>query len=223
MGGDRLEPEGRQCYRLVLGEKNYSSWSMRAWLLLRHLGLRFEEATVPLYREGSRGQVRAQGGETGLVPVLVQGGQAIWDTLAIFEYLHERHGGVWPSAPASRALARSWAGEIHSAFGALRAAMPVNTRAHGRKIALSPETRADLGRVETIWSRAEGPWLFGEFGGADIMFAPIATRFQTYGVRLAGPAEAYRQRLLDHVLVKEWLDLGAAETNVIPLLEIGEA
>jgi glutathione S-transferase len=208
--------------RLVLGQKNYSSWSMRAWLLLRHLGIPFDEVTVPLYGEGSRDDVRAQGGETGLVPVLVHDGLAIWDTLAIFETLHERHGGVWPSDPASRARARSYVGEIHSAFGAFRAAMPVNTRARGRRVAVSAETQADIDRAETIWRRADGPWLFGEFGGADIMFSPIATRFQTYGVRLAGRAEAYRRRLLGHPLVKEWLELGAAETNVIPLLEVGE-
>ncbi|HEX5183000.1 MAG TPA: VOC family protein [Allosphingosinicella sp.] len=209
---------------LVLGQKNYSSWSMRAWLLMRWLGLDFEIETVPLYREDSRPRVRALGGETGLVPVLRLGDLAIWDTLAIFETLHERHGGVWPADAPQRARARSLCGEVHSGFNALREALPVNIRARGRKVPLTPAVEADIERVAAIWSRPSrtgSDWLFGEFGAADIMFAPVATRFQTYGIILPQPASAYQARLLAHPLVASWLALGAAETDTIPSLERG--
>jgi len=119
-------------YTLILGQKNYSSWSMRAWLLLKLLQVPFEEVTVPLYRPQSRHDVRALGGETGLVPVLKDGDLAVWDTLAIFEHLHETYPAVWPANKRDRMLARSVCGEVHSGFNALRAAMPVNTRARGR-------------------------------------------------------------------------------------------
>ncbi|HEY1605697.1 MAG TPA: VOC family protein [Allosphingosinicella sp.] len=211
-------------YSLVLGQKNYSSWSMRAWLLMRWLGLPFEIETVPLYREDSRARVRALGGETGLVPVLRQGDLAIWDTLAIFETLHELHGGVWPADAPRRARARSLCGEVHSGFDALRGALPVNTRARERRVVLTPAVAADIERIAEIWARPsrEGKdWLFGAFGAADIMFAPVATRFQTYGIALPEPASAYQARLLAYPLVASWLALGAAETGTIPSLELG--
>jgi glutathione S-transferase len=211
-------------YTLVLGQKNYSSWSMRAWLLMRWLGLDFEVITVPLYTDQSRGAVRALGGETGLVPVLKTGDLVIWDTLAIFEYVEETHHGVWPAEPAKRARARSLAGEVHSGLNALRGAMPVNTRARGRRAVRSAEVEADIARVIEIWTRypdRDGSWLLGEFGGVDIMFAPVATRFQTYGVELGGSAGAYQARLLAHPLVAEWLALGTKETDVIPVNELG--
>ncbi len=206
-------------YRLIIGEKNYSSWSMRAWMLMRHLGLPFEETTVSLYRPESRAAVQALGGETGLVPVLRDGELAVWDTLALFEYLHEKHGGVWPADPAARAHARSLAGEIHSGFNALRAAMPANTRARNRFAEVTPAVQADIDRAADLWTRLPSPWLFGDFSGADVMFAPVACRFQTYGVTLDGPARDYYERLLAHPLVTEWLALGAAETNRIEILE----
>jgi glutathione S-transferase len=208
-------------YVLVIGQANYSSWSMRAWLALRHLDLTFETRTVRVYAATSRAEVRALGGETGLVPVLIDGRLAIWDTLAIYEHLHERHGGLWPAGAADRARARSLAGELHSGFSALREAMPVNTRARGRVAVRTAAVEADIARAAQVWSRATGPWLFGGFGAADILFAPVATRFQTYGVTLQGPAEDYQQALLAHPLVAEWLARGAAETDRIPVLEVG--
>jgi len=212
-------------YRLILGQKNYSSWSMRVWLLLRALGLPFDEVTVPLYRLESREVVRKFGGQTGLVPVLIDGDTVIWDTLAIFEYLYERYPAVWPMDKSDRALARSISGEIHSAFNALRSAMPVNTRARGRLALRSAEVMADIERVLDIWDtrNSDSPWIFGAFGGIDIMFAPIATRFQTYGVRVDGPAKDYMDRLLHHPLVAEWLRFGKEETDFILSLEVGVA
>ncbi|HEX4269279.1 MAG TPA: glutathione S-transferase family protein [Steroidobacteraceae bacterium] len=208
---------------LILGQKNYSSWSMRAWLLLKMLGVPFDEVTIPLYRSESREAVRALGGQTGLVPVLIDHGTAIWDTIAIIEHLYEMYPAVWPADRFERARARSLSGEIHSSFGALRAAMPVNTRARGRRVNRTTEVLADIGRVVQIWNDHCGgsPWLFGSFTATDIMFAPIATRFQTYGVLLEGPAKNYMDRLLDHPLVTEWLRLGAYEVDEIPSLEVG--
>jgi glutathione S-transferase len=208
-------------YTLVIGEKNYSSWSMRAWLVMKHLGLAFREVSVHLYRDGSRQAVRDLGGQTGLVPVLKDGDVVIWETLAIFEHLFESHPAVWPRARRDRARARSLAGEVHSGLNALRAAMPVNTRARGRVAHRTPAVDAEIARVVAVWENTGpgGPWLFDRFGGADIMFAPVATRFQTYGVELTGRARTYQNQLLAHPLVAEWLALGRAETNVIPALE----
>lgn len=211
-------------YRLILGNKNYSSWSMRAWLVMRLLDLEFDETIIPIYSEGARDLVIDLGGETGLVPVLLDGDLAIWDTLAILEYLHERHAFVWPSRADHRARARSYAGEVHSGFSALRDAMPCNTRARGRRAVVSPAVEQDIRRTAHIWAGSGNfgtPWLFGEFSGADIMFAPIATRFQTYGIALTGRAGFYRDSLLHHPLVVEWLKSGEAEHGVIPGSEIG--
>ena len=210
-------------YTLILGQKNYSSWSMRAWLLLRTLDLPFVEVTVPLYRRESREEVRALGGSAGLVPVLLDDGTAIWDTLAIFEYLYECHPAVWPMNKTHRALARSIGAEIHSGFHALRSAMPVNTRARGRVAPRSAELTTDIRRVLDIWNSrdSDSSWLLGAFNGVDIMFAPIATRFQTYGVRVDGAAKDYMERLLHHPLVAEWLRLGKEETDFIMSLEVG--
>lgn len=210
-------------YTLIIGQKNYSSWSMRAWLLLKTLSLPFDEVTVPLYQTGSREAVRRLGGQTGLVPVLLDCGIAIWDTLAIFEHLYESYPSVWPVDRWDRARARSISGEVHSAFHALRSAMPMNTRARGRRANRTAEVTADIDRVVEIWQCRGGghPWLFGAFSGADIMFAPIATRFQTYGVHLEGSAKDYMERLLAHPLLVEWLRLGAEETDVISASEVG--
>ena len=179
-------------YTLVLGQKNYSSWSMRAWLLLKTLDVPFAEVTIPLHRPESRQSVRCWGGQTGLVPVLIDSGTPIWDTLAIFEHLYESHSAVWPAQRLDRARARSISGEIHSAFSALSSAMPVNTRARGRHPSWTAEVMTDIERVVQIWNACDGgsPWLFGSFSGADIMFAPVATRFQTYGVHLEGRAKS---------------------------------
>lgn len=216
---NQLKPDAP--YILVLGQKNYSSWSMRAWLLLRFLQVPFEEVAIGLYTETSRAEVKALGGETGLVPVLKHGDLAIWDTLAIFEHLHEVYGRVWPPSPVDRARARSLCAEVHSGLNALRDAMPVNTRARNRTVQRTAAIEADITRVAEVWSRLAGEWLFGDFGGVDIMFAPIATRFQTYGVELPNDARLYQEALLGHELVREWLALGAAETDGIPLLEVG--
>lgn len=211
-------------YTLIIGNKNYSSWSMRAWLLMEFLELPYEEISIDLYRDSSHSEVQALGGETGLVPVLKDGEHVIWDTLAIFEYLYEDHPQVWPRCKKQRARARSICGEVHSALTDLREAMPVNTRARYQINDLSDGVMADIQRVKIIWehclAESDGPWLFGDFCAADIIFAPVATRFQTYGVELSGIAKIYQDRILSHPLVIKWLDLGIKEESVIDLFEL---
>jgi glutathione S-transferase len=213
-------------YTLVIGNKNYSSWSMRAWLLLKFVGVPFTERTVLLYTGRSRSEVKELGGETGLVPVLVHGETAIWDTLAITECLYEHFPQVWPSDPKDRARARSYSGELHSGFNALRNAMPMNSRGRNRLAKTTPDVLADINRVFTIWSRAgcgrDGPWLFGTFCAADIMFAPVALRFQTYAVDVPSNASPYYRALLGHPLVVEWQELGRNESTVIDRFELPE-
>lgn len=205
---------------LVIGNKNYSSWSMRAWLLLRLADLPFNETVVGLYRPGARDRVRKLGGQTGLVPVLVADGTPIWDTLAIAEYLYERCPAIWPSDWRHRARARSYAGEVHSGLNAVREAMPCNTRARNRLADRGPEVEAEIARVAEIWGGADGGWLFGDFCAADIMFAPVAARFRTYGVALDGAAQDYCRRLLEHPLAAEWFAAGEAEPDVIAQFEL---
>lgn len=210
-------------YTLIIGNKNYSSWSMRAWLLLRFVEAPFIEKQINLYTDYSHAEVQFLGGETGLVPVLIDNGTAIWDTLAITEHLYETCPRIWPADRQDRARARSYSGEVHSSLNALREAMPVNTRGRNRVARRTPAVEADLARVMTIWSRtgrSDTSWLFGDFCAADIMFAPVATRFQTYGVEPQGTCASYMRALLSHPLVVEWLALGAAEATVIEQFEL---
>ena len=206
--------------QLVIGNKNYSSWSMRAWMLLHLANMPFTETAIDIYRPGSREQFFALGGETGLVPVLVANGHPIWDTLAITEYLYELSPKIWPTNILDRARARSYAGEVHSGLNAIRAAMPCNTRARDCIALRTDEVDAEIARVAEIWSRGQGSWLFGEFCAADIMFAPVAARFRTYGVRLNGATNDYFHRLLGHPLATEWFALGEVEPMVIEQFEL---
>ena len=211
-------------YTLIIGNKNHSSWSMRVWLLLRFVNAPFTEKSVDLYMPHSRMRVNALGGETGLVPVLVEDGTAIWDTLAITEHLYERFPQVWPKDAKDRARARSYCGELHSGFNALREAMPMNARGRNRLARQTPEVIAEMERAFAIWSRAGthagGPWLFGCFCAADIMFSPVALRFQTYAVQVPGDAASNYQSLVRHPLIAEWQDLGRREDTVIERFEL---
>lgn len=210
-------------YTLILGNKNYSSWSMRAWLLMKFADLPFEEKVVDLYTGNSRQEVMALGGETGLVPVLVHEDLRIWDTLAITEYLYESRSVIWPKHRALRARARSLCGEVHSGLSALREAMPVNTRARNRSVTITRAVDADIRRVKQLWESCMldhgGVWLFGEFSAADIFFAPVATRFQTYAVQVEGTAASYQNRILSHTLVKEWMAAGESDPSTIEEFE----
>ena len=212
---------------LVIGNKAYSSWSLRPWLLLKHGGVAFEEVRIPLYREDSA-PLLARWSPSGKVPVLHDGALAIWESLAIVEYVAERFPDAcgWPRDAAARAIARAVSAEMQAGFNALRFAMPFNCRAR-KRIALAEDAQRDVARVAALWADcrsrfgAAGPWLFGTFSPADAMFAPVALRFVTYGVALDGPAAAYVDAIANHAAVQEWIAAGRVESEVIEASEVG--
>ena len=195
---------------LVIGDKHLSSWSLRPWLLLRHLGLEFTELSLPLDTPRFRQEI-GRWSPTGRVPVLVDGELRVWDSIAICEYASERAGGRgWPSDRAARALARSVSAEMHSGFAALRGTWPMQAASRGLDVPLTPQARADLERVDAIWTDCRGqyggPWLFGErYSIADAMYAPVALRFLTYGAELSATARAYLECVLADAHLQEWI------------------
>jgi glutathione S-transferase len=213
---------------LVIGNKNYSSWSLRAWLMLKHAGINFDEMRISLFVAGYKEKLFSIS-PAGKVPAYREGDLLVWDTLAIGEYLYETHLALWPADKAARARARSVSAEMHSGFVPLRKAMPMNIRAHGRKVASSPELEADLVRIKNIWrelrtQHAEaGPWLFGQYSIADAMFAPVAFRFLTYGVTELGAVDDYVQTVARDPLVQEWLRAAELEQEVVAASEVGVA
>ena len=211
---------------LVIGNKNYSSWSLRAWLMLKHAGVEFDELRIPLFVEGYKDKLFSYS-PAGKVPVYRDGDLLVWDTLAIGEYLYETHPSLWPAQRAARTCARSVSAEMHSGFVPLRTAMPMNIRARGRKVTTSAELEADIARIKTIWRelRAQhagaGPWLFGQYSIADAMFAPVAFRFLTYGVTEPGAVDEYVQAVARDPLVQEWVQASKLEPEMIASSEIG--
>ncbi|MGH8284331.1 MAG: glutathione S-transferase family protein [Steroidobacteraceae bacterium] len=221
--------EGRRAIpRLVIGDMNYSSWSLRGWLALRASGIAFEEVRVSLYVPGSREQLLRYSPSVK-VPVYIDDSLTIWDTMAIIEYLAEDAPSLWPGDRRLRAHARSISAEMHSSFGAMRALMPFNTRARHRRIPPTPALEADLTRIRSLLEdcrqryRSKGVWLFGDFSAADILFAPVASRFRTYDVPAEGLAGEYLHTILAHRWVEEWDARAAAEPGVLPSLEVGHA
>jgi glutathione S-transferase len=206
--------------RLIVGNMNYSSWSMRAWLPLRHFGLPFEEERVALFESGYKERILAVS-PAGKVPVLVDGTVTVWDSLAIGEYLAEKYPtlGLWPGDPAQRAAARSVSAEMHAGFARLRTHMPMNIRGSYPGQGHTADVAADIARIRASWAqclaRSGGPFLFGEFGLADAMYAPVVSRFRTYGVRLDGALEAYADRLWQLPAVQAWCAAALAETEYI--------
>jgi glutathione S-transferase len=209
-------------FTLVVGNKNYSSWSLRPWLAMRHAGIAFNEVVIPLYQQGSKAALLAYS-PAGRVPVLVHGDRAIWDSLAILEYLAETvpDAALWPQDPAARALARCVSAEMHAGFAALRAGLSMNLREHlpGRR--RSDAVAADIARVTAIWRdcRARfgeaGPFLFGRFSIADAMYAPVATRFRTYAVELDPVSRTYADTILALPAFLEWQAAAREEPWVI--------
>ena len=214
---------------LIIGNKNYSTWSLRAWLLLREAGIEFEEQRIALDKADTMSQI-AKFTDAGRVPILVLGEHTIWDTLAIAETVAERwpEKQLWPTDPDARAHARSISAEMHSGFETLRKCLPMNCRAMGRNVSQPDELTDDIDRVIAIWTdcherySADGDWLFGHFGVADAMFAPVVLRFRTYGIDLPESAAAYATRLLESPAMQEWLSAAETETEVIENDEIGQ-
>jgi len=209
---------------LVIANKNYSSWSMRPWVLLRGRGIPFRERMLKFESREWSDQI-ARFSPSGLVPVLWEGepgaGFATWDTLAIAERLHELipGGGIWPADAQLRARARSAAAEMHSGFNALRTAMPMNIRSRYPGKGMNDDVAKDITRISALWASATGPYLFGEFSAADAFYAPVATRFVTYGVELKGAARDYQQRLLAAPAVAAWSADALKETEFVAMDE----
>ncbi len=217
---------------LVIGTKNYSSWSLRAWLVLRKSGIPFEERLLELSVPSFDERI-SRDSPSGRVPALIHGSLHVWDSLAIAEYVAELapEARLWPESPADRAVARSVSAEMHSGFAALRAQMPMNLRAR-RRVPMTEELQSDIDRVRQIWHELRqaarslpedaGPWLFGRYSIADAMFAPVAARFATYGVPCEGLAGAYRDAVLSDPQFVTWRDAALSERQIIDEDEAGE-
>lgn len=212
-------------YKLVIGNKNYSSWSMRPWVLMTHFGIPFEEIRIPLYTPAWKEQIRTVS-PTGKVPCLLDGAITVWDSLAIAETLNERHPrlGLYPEDPAWRAMARSVSAEMHSGFSTIRTQMSMNIKLSVVHAMASEVLRAEVRRVQDVFAaclaKSGGPYLFGEFSIADAMYAPVVMRFQSYGVPLDKPGEAYRATIMRNPAVSRWISDALAETEVIPDYEV---
>ena len=216
--------------KLIIGNRNYSSWSLRGWLACKQSGLAFEELTVSLYGDEWE-QVKRDMGDlqpsSGKVPVLWDGEAVIWDSLAILEYLADKVGRdrFWPKHDGARGMARAMVAEMHSSYLSLRRQCPVNIRKRIGGIDLSEETRGDIVRILGLWAEARarfgkgGPFLFGTFSAADIFYAPVVSRFVTYGIGVPGFAQAYMQAVWEHEWLQAWVHAAESEEWTIEQFE----
>ncbi len=216
-----LDEAGKKQLVLVIANKNYSSWSMRPWVVLKAFGIPFREIQVGLGQDDTASQI-ARYTASGRVPVLLHGDITLWDSLAICEYLAEQfpEKRLWPGNVAARAMARSICAEMHAGFGDLRAAMWMNIRARFPGKGRTPGAQADIGRISEIWEDClaefgHHEFLFGDFSIADAYFAPVAMRFATYDVALAPALQAYCDRLAAHPAVAQWIAEALAETETV--------
>jgi glutathione S-transferase len=211
-------------FTLIVGLKNYSSWSLRPWVLLKHLDVEFKEIVLEHYGPGYRAEI-AKYSPVGKVPVLIDDEMHVWDSLAIVEHVAERTGRGWPKELAARALARSISAEMHSGFQALRSQCPMNVRESGRHVEQTPELRRDIARIDEIWQDcrrrfgASGPWLFGGYSIADAMFAPVVTRFNTYSIEVSPESRAYMKVTLADPAYQEWLQAARVEKFHSPVID----
>ena len=213
--------------KLVIGNKNYSSWSMRPWLALRANDIAFDEIFIPLYTGDADKRRILDFTRSGKVPALIDGDVTIWDSLSIIEYAAERfpEAQLWPADRAQRAHARSISAEMHSGFMALRNECGMNLHRPIRAVALSAAAQADIARIQQIWIECReaygkfGPFLFGAFGAADAMFAPVVHRFRSYAIAVGPEAQAYMDTMMSLPAFREWTRAGLAETLVIDKFE----
>jgi glutathione S-transferase len=212
--------------KLIIGNKNYSSWSMRPWIGLKAAGISFDEEVIPLYVEGSKQKILSYS-PAGKVPILIDGDVRVWESLAILEYAAERFpaAALWPSDAAARAHARAIATEMHGGFAALRNECGMNLWRPPARKALSDDARGNIARIQAIWTDARarygagGPFLFGAFSAADAMYAPVVARFETYAVDVAAPVRAYMQAMIALPAWQEWRRAALNETWVLPQFE----
>lgn len=208
--------------KLILGNKNYSSWSLRPWIAMRQAGIAFEEEVIPLYEPGSRERVLKYS-PAGKVPILIDGDMTIWESLAILDHIAERFpkAQLWPSDPKARAHARAVSAEMHAGFGALRRHCPMNMRRQKRR-ELTAEVAADVRRIEEIWTDCRrrfgqgGPFLFGQFSAADAMYAPVVSRFASYAVPVGPVSQTYMTAMMQLPAWQEWRSAGVAEPWIMP-------
>ena len=220
-------------FKLIIGNRAYSSWSMRGWLACKQSREAFEELVVPMF--DAEWEKRREGDEfapsLGKVPILWDGECVVWDSLAIVEFLADRYGRArfWPEDEAARAVARSMSAEMHSGFANLRRELPMNVRKSFPPLELIEPVREEIDRIMQLWAQARarfggtGEFLFGDYCAADIMYAPVVTRFITYGVPVPNFAAAYMKAVLSHPHVAEWIDKAQDEPWVIDEYEVGEA
>lgn len=211
---------------LTLSSRNYSSWSLRGWLLCRIAGLKVQEKLIALDNPENRAELLLLSPSV-LVPRLTHEGASVWDTLAIAEYLHELYpdAGMYPADRIARAHCRSVSGEIHSGFANLRSALPMNLKVRHARFPIFPGAKPDIERIETIWAEClnsyGGPWLFGDKPTvADAMFAPVAERFLTYAVPVSQISAAYCQTINGWPLMREWIDEARIEPDEVEELDI---
>ncbi|MFT6669589.1 MAG: glutathione S-transferase [Afipia broomeae] len=213
---------------LVIGNKNYSSWSMRPWMALKGTGITFDEIVIPLYTGDADKQRILDVTRSGKVPALVDGDITVWDSLAIIEYAAERFpdARLWPQDVVARAHARSISAEMHSGFMALRNECGMNIHRPIRSKPLSDDARANIARIQQIWTECraryggQGPYLFGAFSGADAMYAPVVHRFRTYAIDVTPPVRDYMETMQANAAFREWSDAALAETLLIERFEI---
>lgn len=213
---------------LYIANKNYSTWSLRAWILLKKFNLDFNEHNLKLETDDFT-KTLSNIAPIAKVPVLIDNSITVWDSLAICEYINETYlsNQGWPTDPWHRAKARALAAEMHSGFNSLRNQLPMNIRAK-RKVALTQQSLADIARIEQIFSEQhaqfeqQGGWLFGEWGIVDAMYAPVALRFKTYGITLNASASAYMNKVLSCEVLAEWITDALKETEIVAMDEAGE-
>jgi glutathione S-transferase len=214
---------------LYIGNKNYSSWSLRPWMLLKHLGVEFKEQLIQLDTPVFKEQVAKAGCPSGRVPFLKHGDHIVWDSLAICEYIAELTGKGWPKDSIARAFARSVCSEMHAGFSNLRTEWPFNARARNRRPALTPNLEADIDRVDEIWidcrrqfgEAQDGPWLFGDYSIADAMYAPVVLRFNTYRAQVSDTTRWYMAAALEDAALQEWVQAAQKEPWTLPTSEVG--
>ena len=212
---------------LIIGNKNYSSWSLRPWIFLKYFDISFVEKRVALFTESSEKELEPYFSNLK-VPVLLDDEDIIWDSLSILEYLSENYlsGAGWPVEKKAKAFARSLSAEMHSSFNALRDQLPMNCRKLYSNIQLSDATKNDIERITGLWNTAhekygkEGEWLMGDFSIADAMFIPVALRFHGYGIKCQGFADAYMQSVIKNKHIKQWVEAGKLEKEIIEVDEI---
>jgi glutathione S-transferase len=207
---------------LIIGNKNYSSWSLRPWLALKGAGIPFEETVIPIHEPGSKEKFLERS-PAGKVPILQDGAVTVWESLAIIEYLAEKFpdAALWPHDAAARAHARAISSEMHAGFTPLRKQYPMNMRRPVKKLALNDDTAANVTRIDAMWTdcRARfgggGPFLFGRFTAADAMYAPVVSRFHTYGLEVGAPSVAYMAAMMALPAWQEWYAAALKEEWVL--------